>query len=222
MEAIIFDFDGTIIDSESDISKIIVDTFREISINLDENDLNYIIGIKWINIFDYLFDKYNIKNVIQQIRLENNIMAKYYESLENIKIIPGVIDTIKELFTSYKIGLVSGSNIKDILFVLDKLDILKYFNVVLGAEDYLLSKPNPSGYLKAMDILQVDPSKCVIFEDSLAGVESGVSSGAKVIQVIHTFKKSNNINKYISDKTKYRIDDFLNINSKFITELLFN
>jgi len=66
-------------------------------------------------------------------------------------------------------------------FVLEGLGIASNFGVVVGAEDVRNGKPNPEIFLKAADALQVDPSRCVVFEDAIPGVEAAGRAGMKAV-----------------------------------------
>jgi len=71
-------------------------------------------------------------------------------------------------------------------FILQELDIAKYFHSVLDSSDVERGKPEPDIYLKAASALNLPPGECIIFEDSFAGVEAGVRAGATVIGVTST------------------------------------
>ena len=57
-------------------------------------------------------------------------------------------------------------------FILDQLDIRKYFKAIVSAEDVGISKPHPETFLKAARLINVDPSLCLVFEDAPKGVEA--------------------------------------------------
>jgi beta-phosphoglucomutase len=71
-------------------------------------------------------------------------------------------------------------------FILDKLHIRPYFDALLHSADVKFGKPNPEIYLNAAARLGVDPSVCIVFEDSLPGVEAGLNAGMKVVGITTT------------------------------------
>ncbi len=65
------------------------------------------------------------------------------------------------------------------------MEIAEHISFYAGAEDYAESKPAPDGYLKAADVLQKEVSECLVFEDSIVGMQSAKNAGMQVIAVTH-------------------------------------
>jgi HAD superfamily hydrolase (TIGR01509 family) len=121
-------------------------------------------------------------------------MAKYRQTLaERLDHVPGSVAAVRSLAGKFRLGLVSGSGRAEILWALDQLHILPHFEVILGAEDYPHSKPAPDGYLKALQMLGGEQSRTLVFEDSLAGIQSARSAGMWVVAVTSTnhYKQDN-------------------------------
>ena len=94
----------------------------------------------------------------------------------------------------------------NINFILDILDIRKYFSAVVSADDVEISKPHPETFLKAARLLKMDPADCVVFEDAPKGVEAAKNAGIPcvVLTTLHTreeFVKSDHIVAFIQDYT---------------------
>ena len=95
-------------------------------------------------------------------------------------------------------------------FALDNLNIRHYFDFVVSGDDVKDSKPHPETYLKAANLLQVEPSSCIVFEDAPKGVESARNAGMKsvVITSMHTeeeFVGYDNILLFVEDYTDPRL-----------------
>jgi HAD superfamily hydrolase (TIGR01509 family) len=91
-------------------------------------------------------------------------------------------------------------------FVLDNLQIRKYFNAIVSADDVSISKPDPETFTKAASLLGIDPSRCLLFEDAPKGVEAGERAGmpAVVLTTMHNreeFSQYTNVLHFISDYT---------------------
>jgi HAD superfamily hydrolase (TIGR01509 family) len=71
-------------------------------------------------------------------------------------------------------------------YILDALNLRPYFSSILDSSDVEKGKPEPEVYLKAATSLDLPPSRCLVFEDSLAGVEAGLRAGANVIGITST------------------------------------
>lgn len=71
-------------------------------------------------------------------------------------------------------------------FILSELDISHFFDAVLDSSHVTKGKPDPEVYLKAAEAIRLPPSRCVVFEDSLAGVEAGLKAGTRVVGISTT------------------------------------
>jgi beta-phosphoglucomutase len=87
-----------------------------------------------------------------------------------------------------RVAVVTSAPKENVDFVLDGLDLRRQFDVVVGEEDVQRSKPDPEIYLLAALRLGVDSERCIVFEDSLAGIASGVAAGMTVVGVTTTHK----------------------------------
>jgi beta-phosphoglucomutase len=105
-----------------------------------------------------------------------------------------------------KMAIGSAAILYNIDFVLDGLDIRKYFPVIVAAENVAMSKPDPETYIKCADQLGVAYSDCIVFEDAPKGVEAAQNAGMQcvVLTTMHTkeeFGKYNNIICFVKDYT---------------------
>lgn len=185
IKTIFFDLDGTLIDTELAAAKTIQGCFAEWKVALDAGDAQYITGRTWEKAFEFLFNKYAIP-VSKKDAAERMLDLYRAEMKKGLIEVPGARACVKSLARDFPLALVSGSHRSEILFALKELGILDCFKVVLGAEDYPQSKPAPDGYLKALQILGASAQSTLVFEDSEAGVASGLAAGLKVCVVTST------------------------------------
>jgi HAD superfamily hydrolase (TIGR01509 family) len=214
LKAILFDLDGTIIDTEKNAAEAVYDCFRQWGIHVDPADATYVTGRTWDNAFEFLFKKYPLP--IPAAEAATLIKQAYRDSIErNLIQVPGSVQAIRSLAGKYRMALVSGSSRSDITWALKTLGVLDFFEFVLGAEDYPRSKPAPDGYLRALEIMKVPPDQALIFEDSEAGIRSALSTGSKVVAITGT-------NHFAQDHSKahHRIPDLTCVNSTWIEELM--
>jgi beta-phosphoglucomutase len=97
-------------------------------------------------------------------------------------------------------------------FTLDTLHIRRYFSVIVSADDVTASKPNPETFLKAAQLLRVNASECIVFEDAPKGVEAALNAGMKSIVITTThgpeeFKQYNNILVFVKDYTDPSLEE---------------
>lgn len=185
IQTIFFDMDGTLIDTEAAAAKAIGDAFSEWNIQITKDDAHYITGRTWEKAFDYLFRKYPIP--MKPHDAVRHLLGRYREQMQNDLIeVPGAVKAVRALAGDFPLALVSGSHRADIEWALKKLGIRSHFKAVLGAEDYPLSKPAPDGYKKALTLLGARPESTLVFEDSEAGVKSGLAAGLHVCVITST------------------------------------
>ncbi len=184
IKTILFDLDGTIVDTEKVAADSVWEFFAQWKIQLQTEDAGYLTGRTWASAFNYLFNKYSIP--ISKEEASRQMLEKYRHSIENnLAIIPGSTTAIANLAPHFSLGLVSGSHRADIEWALKKLGVYHHFHTILGAEDYPRSKPQPDGYLKALQLMDTRPEACLIFEDSEAGIQSARAAGTWVAAITH-------------------------------------
>ena len=210
IKVILFDLDGTIIDSEPMSVRAVTEMGRKWNIEIDPADSAFVAGKKWDVAFELLFKKYQFP--VPRTEVEGAILSHYTHLVKSeVKAVPGAVDAIRDFSQHYQLGLVSGSFRSDVLWALQSLKIDNYFKVILGAEDYPLSKPAPDGFKKAMEFFGIEPKFGLVFEDSNAGIASAKSAGLKVVALESTNHFSHD--QSAADK---KIWDFSNIKSEWV------
>lgn len=211
----IFDMDGTIVDLE----ELNYQGFRQaskriIDLDVSRDDFNkYLSGTKTERGFtDVLKDR--------GIKPENSLVEKLSQEFVEIKkeglngdlnkvitVKPHVIDLFQRIrYMKYKMGLATSTLSQFTHIILDYFDLKKYFDVILTADDVTEGKPSPQMYNLAIEKLGAKKDDCVIFEDSLNGILSGLN--AEVLCVgFHT----KGLNDEFVNKADYVIDDYQQI-----------
>jgi HAD superfamily hydrolase (TIGR01509 family) len=109
------------------------------------------------------------------------------EFLPHLQLLPGLSEFLEK---SYQAGIpmaIGSAAIPfNIDFVLDNLNIRHYFKAIVSADDVIFSKPNPETFLKAAELLMVDPADCVVFEDVPKGVEAALNAGMNAVVLTTT------------------------------------
>lgn len=184
MEAVIFDMDGVIIDSEP-IHYICSNKFLEpYKIELDREKYDTYIGASCKVMWSDVRETHNLNESVEEIiSKEFDIFLNYLQEGKG-KIHP--IEGIRSLLELLKkegvtIGLASSSSMKNINTVLDLFDIQDYFSIKVTGYDLERSKPDPEIFIKTAGLLNVDPTKCIVIEDSKNGVTAAKRAGMKCI-----------------------------------------
>jgi HAD superfamily hydrolase (TIGR01509 family) len=183
--AVVFDLDGTLVDTEPVAFGAILERCQEWGVPMRKEDAAVVAGKKWEVAFDLIFSLYKFPLSKEDAAAEIIELYKR-KTAENLPVIPGAVEAVKRFAARGPIAVVSGSFRDDVLFALKKLGVKDLMALVYGAEDYGASKPSPEGYLKAIKKLGVDAEKVLIFEDSGAGIKSGLDSGAIVTAITST------------------------------------
>ena len=183
---VIFDLDGVIIDSEPLHKRAWKSVFEEEGILLKDEELAKSIGTT---------DRSLIKRIIRENNLDPDF-GKWYEKKRerynsllknNLRVFPGAVSLIKKLHEGYSLAVASSAWLKNIKFVLNKLELNGYFKVIVGRDDVKNHKPNPDVYLLAREKLGLPNYKCIVIEDSLAGIGAAKKAGMKCVAVSNSF-----------------------------------
>jgi HAD superfamily hydrolase (TIGR01509 family) len=209
MSAILFDMDGTLIDSEPLWLKTEIEVMAEVGCHWDEQDQINCLGGPAERTERYMQERsQNIKPYGYFInRLHEVMRTKINNELD---LIPNALSLLKECKDAgIKTALVTASS-RDLMTIVLKRFPPGTFDVVVSGDDVEKSKPDPAPYLLAAKQLSVDILKCLVLEDSLTGVQSGLSSGAKVIGIPHLVQMSEHPNlRVISSLDEITLSDIL-------------
>lgn len=205
----IFDFNGTMIFDEN-IQKRSWITFLSNSINRDvteEEFQKYVHGRNVIETLEYFFQKeFSIKEAQVIAEEKEKIYRKMCLESDEFRLAPGLIDFLdflKESQTPRTIATASAYENTKFFFEQLYLDEWFDFSKVVYDDGKIKGKPEPDLFLKAANKLDIAIENCVIFEDSISGIEAAKRSNCKKIVMI------NSMNKNIDDKNLLILKDFL-------------
>jgi beta-phosphoglucomutase-like phosphatase (HAD superfamily) len=180
-KALIFDCDGTLVDSMPLHMKAWESAFNRLNEKYDEDFLFSLKGMKETDIiklynstFGTVIDPDNI------VKIKHDFFQANIKLVEPVK---PVVDVAKKYFGRLPLAVVSGS-VKDIVRrELEVTGIIKLFDVILTADDPFRPKPAPDIFLAAAEFLRIPPGDCVVFEDGDPGLEAAVNAGMKTVDV---------------------------------------
>jgi len=193
MSAILFDMDGTLIDSEPLWLEAEIEIMEELGCNWDQQDQINCLGGPIDKTENYMQDRSNnIKSFGYFTKKLDDVMEQKLSTKLNL--IPNALEIINECKRSeIKIALVTASSGRLMRAVLKRFPV-GIFDTTVSYDDVKRSKPDPEPYLLASKTLGVNITNCVVLEDSLTGVQSGLSAGAQVIGIPHLVKMPSNPN----------------------------
>ena len=182
IEAVIFDMDGVLIDSEPLWRKAERLVFSKVDIHLSEEINTQTIGLRTDEVVEYWYKKHPWNHISRE-----EITRDIESTVEHLILTEGqAMEGYREailFFLNQKIktGLASSSHLQLIQTVLKKLDITDLFSVIHSAEFEEFGKPHPGVYLTTAKKLGVTPPNCLAIEDSLNGLKSAHAAGMKTI-----------------------------------------
>ena len=178
IKAVIFDFDGVIVDSE----KIHKQTFMEVlSIDVPENRwYNEFAGTGSRSIFERLLQENSMDGDPDElVKKRRELFNQYLGRLEPIA---GLRDFLKLLRKkNIKIAIVSGGHSSYIRPLLEMLGISEYFDYIVSADDTKFRKPDPRVFLLASQRFELRPGECLVIEDSYSGCQGARDAGMRLV-----------------------------------------
>lgn len=189
-QAIIFDMDGVISDTQrfhSEVESKLLQRFL-ITLSAEEITSKYA-GFSDEDMFTEIFKKHNITvNNLEEIILEKWRLMKEI-AYGQVAAIPHAIYLISHLKAQgFKLAIASGSTLSFINYVVDSLNIKSMFNALVSAQEVKHGKPAPDVFLKAAEKLMVEPHNCVVIEDGHSGMIAAARAGMKCIGLVPDMK----------------------------------
>ena len=214
LEAAIFDFDGTLVDSETLYTKSLIATASKMNV-LQDVDFESMAGYQ-------TQDMYNI--LIKTHYVPDNFFdetANYFHKIieTDLETFDGVMETLERL-KNINVVIASNSDIDYVRNISNKKDFSKYIKDYSCHNEKLKAKPEPDLFLNAFEILKklnknLKKENVLIFEDSLAGVEGAKKTGIKIAAITNSYSKERLLEKgadIILNKIN-QIFDYIEINN---------
>jgi len=216
LKAIIFDLDGTLVDSLPYHHESWRIFFK--NNNLEEHDFSEVLkeykGGGTLELMTSVFGDMYTKDELKKMTDDKEII---FRDIYKSKIYP--IEGLKQFLDNLKknnILLSIGSNAirKNVLMTIEELSITNYFSSIICGDEVSRGKPDPEMFVKTLSNLNVSRDECIIFEDSIEGVKAAKNADIKVIGVTSSQSseklKSVGAFKTIDDYTKISLDNILN------------
>ncbi len=214
-KAFIFDMNGTIIDDMPWHTKIWNQMFNELGAGHSLEQTKEELYGKNSEILERIFPGRFSDPEKDALEIEKE---KRYQQLyrSEMKLINGLDIFFKKAYESnIAIGLGTAAIRFNVDFILDGLNIRRYFKGIVAADDVTISKPHPETFLNCASILNVAPQDCIVFEDSPKGIETAYNAGMKsvVLTTMHSpkeFAGYNNIICIVNDYADKRLEQLFN------------
>ncbi len=212
-KAIIFDLDGVIVDTAKYHFLAWKKLAHSIGINFTEEQNEQLKGVsrieslkKILNWGGIILSKKEFETLLTK---KNDAYLAYVNTMDENEILPGVKNFLDYLIKhDYEIAL--GSASKNSRPILKKVNLLNSFNVIVDGNDVIKGKPNPEGFLKAANKLNIAPENCIVFEDAVAGIQAANTANMLSIGIGE---------KSILHEANYVFKDFTEFDANFIEKI---
>ncbi len=194
MRAVVFDFDGVLVDSEPLHFRALRDCLSGEGVAIDEAEYTR----------DYL--AYNDREALR-LALERHGIApeaglisrlaaekarRFATLLSDVPFFPGAPELIRSLAAAMPIAIASGALRNEIEKILERSGLRSLFTTIVGADDVSYGKPHPEPYEAALYRLrahhpELTPTDCLVFEDSMAGIASARAAGMRVVAITNSY-----------------------------------
>ncbi|MEX0772506.1 MAG: HAD family phosphatase [Balneolales bacterium] len=206
---VIFDMDGVLVDSNPKHKESLNLFFREHNKEISEDFLEKKIfgrtNTEWIR---EVFGDIPNETALQIAHDKESLFRDIFNPKEEM--VPGLkefLNMVKEKGT--KLAVATSAPVENVDFILSELSIKDHFDVILDSSHVTTGKPDPEIYLKTSRALGFSPDRCIVFEDSLAGVESARRAKARVIGITttHTPEELSDCDKIIDSFENLTLED---------------
>jgi HAD superfamily hydrolase (TIGR01509 family) len=182
IEAVIFDLDGVLVDSEKVWDRARREVAQQAGGTWLPGATEAMQGMSSTEWSAYLRDRLGVHLSTQEIneKVVSSVLALYQDALP---LLPGATDAVERMAARWRLGLASSSNRPVIDVVLDRAQLAPFFDVTVSSEEVPRGKPAPDVYLEAARRLEVIPPSCAVVEDSANGIRAGVAAGMRVVAI---------------------------------------
>ncbi|WP_111637491.1 hexitol phosphatase HxpB [Marinomonas shanghaiensis] len=186
MQAVIFDMDGLLIDSEPFWKQAEHEVFSSVGVELTEDLTALTAAMTTREVTEFWYAKQPWQDASLE-EVENSVVERVKYLIETQgQAMQGVHDLLDSLQQAkVKIGLATNSPKGIIPSVLQRLNIADYFMAYSSAEEVSKGKPAPDVYQLTLEKLGIEAHQCIAFEDSLGGIKAALAAGIKAIAVPH-------------------------------------
>lgn len=215
--AVLFDMDGVICHTNPHHAKAFEAFFDQYNIPYTQKEFeDHMYGKHNSHIMTYFFKRpIHGEELLKLEREKEQLFRDLYK--DKVEAIPYFKNFLADLKAhNFKTAVCTSAPRANMDLIIDQLDIRKDMQSLMSSEDVTLHKPHPEVYVKSASRLGIDPTNCIVFEDSFSGITAGLNAGMKVVAVLSTHTKEE------LPKCSFYIKDYSEINAGKVLEILNN
>lgn len=182
IEALFFDLDGVLVDSESVWAEVRRAVTEEAGGRWPDGAVRDMMGMSSPEWSRYMAEELGVGRPPEQISAEvvRRVVARYDEA---VPLIPGAVDAVERMAAAWPLGLASSANRELIDLVLERTALGAHLRATVSSEEVERGKPAPDVYLEAARRLGADPAESAAVEDSHNGILSAAAAGLAVVAI---------------------------------------
>jgi 16S rRNA pseudouridine516 synthase len=206
VKAVIFDLDGTLVDSMWVWRDIDIEYLGKRGIPLPETLQNEIEGMSFLETAEYFKKRFSLEDSLEEIQAEWNQMA-WDKYCNEVPLKDGAAQFLKACKEhGIRLGIATSNSRELVKAVAKSHGFEDYFGAIVTGTDVTKGKPAPDIYLAAAKILDVDPGDCLVFEDIVPGIMAGKHAGMRVCAVEDVYSMPMKAQK--QEAADYYIDNY--------------
>ncbi|WP_088894113.1 HAD family hydrolase [Leptolyngbya ohadii] len=200
LKAVLFDFNGVIINDEPLHDRLLEQILLEENLRFKPNEFREVcLGRSDRVCLTELLERrgrmVTEENLVKLIARKSFLYQQQIESMDKLPIYSGLTDLLFQLRAAkLPLAVVSGAVRAEIEQVLKQANLTQYFSAIVAGDEIKTSKPDPEGYLLAVDRLnaqfpdlQLQPQNCLVIEDTFSGIEAAKRAGMQVVGVANSY-----------------------------------
>lgn len=212
--AVIFDMDGVLVDNFR-YHLLAWEKFCERhKKSISASDfLEHVFGGSNADHLNFIFKKQLPDDVIKSHSAEKELIYRYLYQ-DNVQLLPGLRELLLQLKAKeIPLAIATSAERANVDFILSQTGTEDYFQAIADASMVSRGKPDPQVFLKAAELLSIAPEKCLVFEDTLKGIDAALKARMKVVGVATTHHKAEltEAHQVITDFSEITTDDIINI-----------
>lgn len=183
IKALIFDLDGTLVDSNPAHLEAWTRACRKFGIEYPRDKFYYFAGLPSTKIAEEIIRMYHKEDMVSPIVLADRKEYEFDHLQNTIKPVFSVLSIIRYYSGKLPLALGTGRRRSSTLATLDHLDLRQYFDIIVTADDVCRHKPKPDTFLECARLLHVKPEECMVFEDAERGFHAAKNAGMQITDV---------------------------------------
>lgn len=213
-KAFLFDLDGVIVDTAKFHYLAWRNLAKEMDFDFTEEQNELFKGVSRVRSLEILLDLASYEATQEQkdrwLVQKNVEYLKYIDGMDDKEILPDVVRVLNFLHDK-KQGVALGSASKNARPILTKLNLIDKFQAIVDGNDVTAAKPDPEVFLKGGEALNAERTDCIVFEDSIAGVQAANSAGMVSIGIGE---------QDVLGEADYVFKNFTEMSDEFLMELI--